>query len=86
MPNQPYGSNKSQKQDTVLNINEKYNFHSSIKPIKSRNKGLSSSLSFKFATINEVKKPINNLDPRKASQIEDKYFKNKCRFLCKLCV
>ena len=55
----------------VLNIIKKYKFHPSIKLIKSKNKGLSSSFSFKFATINEVKKSINNLDPKKASQKED---------------
>ena len=71
MPNQPYECNKSQEQDPVLNIIEKCKFHPSIKLIQSKNKGLSSSFSFKFATINEVKKSINNLDPKKASQKED---------------
>ena len=60
-------------QNPVLNIIEKYKFHPSIKLIKSKNKGLSSSFSFKFATINEVKKSINNLDPKKAAQREDIY-------------
>ena len=63
--------NKSQEQDSVLNIIEKYKFHPIIKLIKSKNKGLSSSFSFKFAATNEVKKSINNLDPKKASEKED---------------
>ena len=71
MPNQPYECNKSQEQDLVLNIIEKYKFHPSIKLIRSKNEGLFGSFSFKFATINEIKKSINNLDPKKASQRED---------------
>ena len=63
--------NKSQEQDSVLNIIEEYKFHPIIKLIKSKNKGLSSSFSFKFAATNEVKKSINNLDPKKASEKED---------------
>ena len=55
MPNQPYKCNKSQEQNPVLSIIEKCKFHTSIKLIKSKNKGLSSSFSFKFVTINEVK-------------------------------
>ena len=54
-----------------MNIIEKYKFHPSIKLIKSKSRGLSSSFSFKFATINEDKKSCNNLDPKKASQKED---------------
>ena len=52
MPNQRYECNKSQEQDPILNIIEKFKFHPSIKLIKSKSKGLSSSFSFKFATIN----------------------------------
>ena len=63
--------NKSQEQDSVLNIIEKYKFHPIIKLIKSKNKALSSSFSFKFAATNEVKKSINNLDPKKASKKEE---------------
>ena len=88
MPNQSYECNKSEEQDSVLNIIEKFMFHPSIKLIKSKIKGLSSSFNFKFATINEVKKSITNLDPKTTSQKEDIcicIFK-KCRFLCKLCV
>ena len=65
MPNQPCECNKSQEQDPALNIIEKYKFHPRTKLINSKNKGLSSSFSFKFAIINEVKKSINNLDPKK---------------------
>ena len=87
MPNQPYECNKSQEQDSALNIIEKYKFHPCIKLIKSKNEGLSSSFSFRFATIKEVEKSISILDPKKASQRHlHKYFKNKYRFLCKLCV
>ena len=68
MPNQPCDCNKSQEQDPVLNIIEKYQFHPRIKLIKSKNKGLSSSFSFKFAIIDEVKKSIKNLDPKKESR------------------
>ena len=71
MPNQRYECDKSQEQDPILNIIEKFKFHPSIKLIKSKSKGLSSSFSFKFATIYEVKKSINNLDPKKASHKED---------------
>ena len=71
MANQTYECNKSQEQDPVLNVIENYKFHPSIKLVKSKNKGLSSSFSFKFPTINEVKKSIKNFDPKKASQKED---------------
>ena len=71
MPNQRYECNKSQEQDLVLNIFERHKFHPSIKLIKFKNKGFPSSFSFKLATINEIKKSINNLDPKKASEKED---------------
>ena len=45
MPNQFYECNISQEQDPVLNIIEKYTFRPSIKLIKPKNKGLSSSFS-----------------------------------------
>ena len=88
MPNQSYEGKKSEEQDSVLNIIEKFKFHPSIKLIKSKHKGLSSSFNFKFATINEVKKSITNLDPKTTSQKEDISIciLKKCRFLCKLCV
>ena len=74
MPNQPYECNKSQEQDPVLNIIEKYKFHPSIKLIKSKNKGLSSSFSFTFVKINEVKTSTNlilrkNLKKKTSAQV-----------------
>ena len=63
--------NQEQEQDSVLSIIEKYKFNPSIKLLKSKNKGLSSSFSFKFTIISEVKKSINNLDRKKTSQKED---------------
>ena len=60
------------KKKIVLIIIEKYKFHPSIKPMKSKNKGLSSSFSFKFATIMKLRNQLTAWILRK--RLKEKIF------------
>ena len=59
----------SPEEDPLLRIIGKYQNHPSIKLIKSKNK--SQTFKFRETNIDEIKKYIENLDPKKASQKSD---------------
>ena len=61
--NQEYDGSDS-SEDPVPSITEKYQNHPSIKLIKTKNK----SKIFRFRKTDEIKKFIEKLDPKKASQ------------------
>ena len=64
-----YKSPYSSEQDSILKILDKFKNHSSIKLIKAKN----NSQVFKFSQIGieEVKKSLQSLDPKKAAQKDD---------------
>ena len=59
----------SPEEDSLLRIIGKYQNYPSIKLIKSKNK--SQTFKFRETNIDEIKKSIKNLDPKKASQKSD---------------
>ena len=67
--NQEFEYSDSPEEDPLLRIIGKYQNHASINLIKSKNK----SQTFKFTetNIDEIKKSIESLDPKKASQKSD---------------
>ena len=67
--NQEFEYSDSPKEDPLLKIIGKYQNHPSIKLIKSKNK--SQTFKFRETNIDEIKKYIENLDPKKASQKSD---------------
>ena len=67
--NQEFEYSDSPEEDTLLWIIGKYQNHPSIKLIKSKNK--SQTFKFRETNIDEIKKYIENLDPKKASQKSD---------------
>ena len=70
MPKNPeYESFGSSEENPVSSIIKKYQNHPSIKLIKSKNK--SKTFRFRETNIDEIKKFIKKLDPKKASQKSD---------------
>ena len=70
MPKNPeYESFGSSEENTVSSIIKKYQNHPSIKLIKSKNK--SKTFRYRETNIDEIKKFIEKLDPKKASQKSD---------------
>ena len=67
--NQEFEYSNSPEEDPLLRIIGKYQNHPSIKLIKSKNKF--QTFKFREANIDEIKKYIENLDPKKASQKSD---------------
>ena len=67
--NQEFEYSDSPEEDPLLRIIGKYQNHPSIKLIKSKNK--SQTFKFRETNIDEIKKYIENLDPKKASQKSD---------------
>ena len=67
--NQEFERSVIQENDPLLRIIEKYQNHPSAQLIKSKNK--LRSLKFRETNTNEVKRYINSLDPKKASQKGD---------------
>ena len=67
--NQEYGSFDSSEEDPVSSIIKKYQNHQSIKLIKIKNK--SKKFRFRETNTDEIKKFIEKLDPKKASQKSD---------------
>ena len=73
MPNNQSVSNltSSSKENTAAGIIERYKDHASIKLIKSKNSCLANIFSFMSVSIEEVKRLIKCLDPKKAEQEKD---------------
>ena len=70
MPKNPeYESFGSSEENTVSSIIKKYQNHPSIKLIKTKNK--SKTFRFRETNTDEIKKFIEKLDPKKASQKSD---------------
>ena len=67
--NQEYESFDSSEEDPVSSIIKKYQNHPSIKLIKTKNK--SKTFRFRETNTDEIKKFIEKLDPKKASQKSD---------------
>ena len=67
--NQEFEYSDSPEEDPLLRTIRKYQNHPSIKLIKSKNK--SQTFKFRETNIDEIKKYIENLDPKKASQKSD---------------
>ena len=67
--NQEYESFDSSEENPVSSIIKKYQNHPSIKLIKTKNK--SKTFRFRETNTNEIKKFIEKLDPKKASQKSD---------------
>ena len=67
--NLEYESFGSSEENPVSSIIKKYQNHPSIKLIKSKNK--SKTFRFRETNIDEIKKFIKKLDPKKASQKSD---------------
>ena len=67
--NQEHESFDSSEENTVSSIIKKYQNHPSIKLIKSKNK--SKTFRYRETNIDEIKKFIEKLDPKKASQKSD---------------
>ena len=67
--NQEFEYSDSPEEDPLLRIIGKYQNHPSIKLIKSKNKF--QTFKFREANIDEIKKYIENLNPKKASQKSD---------------
>ena len=67
--NHEFEYSDSPEEDPLLRITRKYQNHPSTKLIKSKNK--SQTFKFRETYIDEIKKYIENLDPKKASQKSD---------------
>ena len=67
--NQEYECSDSSDKDPVSSIIKQYQNHPSIKLIKTKNK--SKTFRFRETNINEIKKFLRKLDPKKASQKSD---------------
>ena len=59
---------RSLEENTISGIIERYKDHPSINLIKSKNRCLANSFSFMPVSIEEVKRAIESLDPKKAAQ------------------
>ena len=66
--NQKHECLDSSEEDPVFKIEEKYQNHPSVKLIKAKNKNKSLTFMFTKTNIDEIKKSIQNLDLKKASQ------------------
>ena len=64
--NQEFECSDLQEEDPLLRIIGKYQNHSDIKLIKSKNKF--QTFEFRDTNIDEIKKSIENLDPKETSQ------------------
>ena len=64
--NKEFEYSDSPREDPLLRINGKYQNHPSIKLIKCKNK--SQTFKFRETYIDEIKKSMENLDPKKATQ------------------
>ena len=85
--NQEFKCSDSQEEDPLLRIIGKYQNHPGIKLIKSKNK--SQKFKFRDSNIDEIKKSIENFDPKKASQKSDmntKIIRKNSDFLQNTCV
>ena len=67
--NQEFDFAVTQEVDPILRIIEKYQNHPSVKLLKSKNK--LHTFKFRETNINEIKRYISSLDPKKASQKSD---------------
>ena len=67
--NQEFECSVTQENDPLLRIIEKYQNHPSVQLIKSKNK--LRSFKFRETNVDEIKRYINSLDPKKASQKGD---------------
>ena len=67
--NQEFKFSDSPEEDPLLRIIGRYQNHPNIKLIKSKNK--SQTFKFRDTNVDEIKKYIENLDPKKASQKSD---------------
>ena len=67
--NQEFEYSDPSEKDPLLRIIKKYQNHPSIKSIKAKNK--SKTFRFRETNTNEIKKFIQNLDAKKASQNSD---------------
>ena len=67
--NQEFECSVTQENDPLLRIIEKYQNHPSVQLIKSKNKLC--SFKFRETNIDEIKRYINSLDPKKVSQKGD---------------
>ena len=66
---------RSFEEDTISQIIERYKDHPSINLIKSKNSSFANSFSFMPVTIEEVRRSIESLDPKRAAQ--EKYIHTK---------
>ena len=62
---------RSLEENTILGITERYKDHPSINLIKSKNSCLANTFSFTPVSIEEVKRAIESLDPKKVAQEKD---------------
>ena len=62
---------RSLEENTISGIIERYKNHPSINLIKSKNSCLANTFSFTPVSIEEVKRAIESLDPKKAAQEKD---------------
>ena len=59
---------RSLEEDTISGIIARYKYHPSINLIKPKNSCLASTFSFTSVSIEEVKRSIESLDPKKVTQ------------------
>ena len=69
---------RSLEDNTISGIIEIYKNHPSINPIK--NSCLANTFSFTPVSIEEVKRTIESLDPKKVARYSYQYFKTKIGF------
>ena len=62
---------RSLEENTISGIIERYKDYPSINLIKSKSSSLANSFSFTLVSINEVKRSIESLNPKKAAQVQD---------------
>ena len=62
---------RSLEENTISGINERYKDHPNITLIKSKNSCLANTFSFTPISIEEVKRAIESLDPKKAAEEKD---------------
>ena len=81
--NQEFECSVTQENDPLLRIIEKYQNHPSVQLIKSKNK--LRSFKFRETNVDEIKRYINSLDPKKSitkRRYEYNYFREKRFFFC----
>ena len=62
---------RSFEENIISGIIERYKDHPSINLIKSKNSCLANTFSFTHVSVEEMKRSIESLDPRKAAQEKD---------------